>query len=326
MDSQNTDVAGVSYIQYFFAERIGWTLRNRYPIDIGIDADVEQKKDGIYTGKHIALQIKSGTSYLKVKQNGKITFIIDDWHFKYWLSSDRPVIILFFDPKSKNIYWEQVKESYISQTKKNHKIEINTQNILSEKSIPELEDIITTYIPKNFQNQNEEIKYDYALSCFEECAVSMEHILINVQDYISRQNELTNRMEKSDITSLTSFNQAFCKTCDNFRNRISNEKEILIPSYHNATFYLNKLVDEIKSEEKEELKSLIEKHIGLINKNISIWEKFISDMKKGIHSNIPLIFQRSIKNCITVIKDFIYSLQSLLSFMEETYDKLLLKK
>ena len=73
MDYIDKDIAGVGGVMTAFA-KIGWTLRERGRIDHGIDADVEMKIDGEYQSKHIALQIKSGGSYLKTKKNGKISF------------------------------------------------------------------------------------------------------------------------------------------------------------------------------------------------------------------------------------------------------------
>lgn len=90
-------------------------FREREHTDMGIDADVEQKVGNTLTSQHIALQIKSGQSYLKENKNGKIYFYIDSWHYKYWLQSDRPVLILFYDDILDRVIWEQVCLTHLNR-------------------------------------------------------------------------------------------------------------------------------------------------------------------------------------------------------------------
>jgi len=167
---------------------MGWTLRERGRIDYGIDADVEQKENSSFTNKHIALQIKSGDSYVKNKDsNGNVVFYIDEWHYKYWLQSDRPVIILFYDTEKDAIIWDQICLSKIKDTPKYHKIEVNPGKILSACSKPELEDLIYNHKPHTFfPIKDEYLNVDYSIHCFAEANESLD--VINSEFALFRTN------------------------------------------------------------------------------------------------------------------------------------------
>lgn len=70
ISTYNTERLGVSAIEHQF-QRMGWVFREREHTDMGIDADVEQKVGNTLTSQHIALQIKSGQSYLKENKTEK---------------------------------------------------------------------------------------------------------------------------------------------------------------------------------------------------------------------------------------------------------------
>lgn len=110
---------------------INWIFRERGHTDFGIDADMEEavlyENEYRLTNRHIAIQIKSGDSYIKKDKKGQYYFDIDDIdHANYWLGSDRPVIVMVFEaPNMSNcystspdedglfgkVYWAQIKPS-----------------------------------------------------------------------------------------------------------------------------------------------------------------------------------------------------------------------
>ena len=156
---------GVNAVDSAFLD-MGWVFRETPHTDYGIDGDVEIRKNGELTGKHLALQIKSGDSYLKENKNGKITFYIDEWHYKYWLQYDRPVIILFYDDQSSNVIWEQVRLANIQNTTKQFKIEICPSKTLSRESIDEMQNIVEAYEPhKIFQLNKACLTDEYLKYC-----------------------------------------------------------------------------------------------------------------------------------------------------------------
>ena len=71
-----TEREGVAAVQQCLTQ-MGWIFRENPHTDYGIDGDVEQVMNDEPTNSHIALQIKSGPSYLKENREGNITFYID---------------------------------------------------------------------------------------------------------------------------------------------------------------------------------------------------------------------------------------------------------
>src|SRR5437899_909176 len=59
-----TEKLGINAVERIFLD-FGWIFRRQTEDDYGIDAIVEVAKDGLPTGRLIALQIKSGASYFK---------------------------------------------------------------------------------------------------------------------------------------------------------------------------------------------------------------------------------------------------------------------
>lgn len=311
MDSNDIDVAGVAFITSFFATNFGWIVRNRQPIDVGIDADVEQKKDGRYTGKHIALQIKSGESYQKVNKSGNFSFIIDDWHYKYWFASDRPVLLLFYNPKNKQIIWEQVKKVNVASTKKNHKIEICPKKILKKESLSELEDILNNFTPVNSEIIDINIlTYDYAYYCYREAnhsALDVVNGFKNFVDEIQRQIISPNPkiLENVFIT---------------YQRRFAIASELFIQKFLQVCHYINILT---KNENSLEIKSLLNRMIEIIESNIKIWDTNKLALRKINHPNFPFSVKRAGNNYISIIEDYIYDLKSTNSFLISIKTRLL---
>lgn len=163
---------------------INWVFRERGHSDFGIDADMEESvlegDEYHLTNRHIAIQIKSGESYVKFDQNrGFYYFDIDSVnHANYWLGSDRPVVVMVYEaPKDfdgdlktldkdelfGSVYWAQIKlsnfEKVQNRNSKNDKDPEATDNAkhiyarvyLTEKftsdSATVFSNIISSYIP-----------------------------------------------------------------------------------------------------------------------------------------------------------------------------------
>jgi len=76
--------------------------------DIGNDAYLEFIEDEEATGCCIAVQIKSGDSY--VASNGSFVLKTDRDHFEYWHSHVLPVAAIIYSPTQKRALWCDVKE------------------------------------------------------------------------------------------------------------------------------------------------------------------------------------------------------------------------
>lgn len=77
----------------------------------GIDGEIEFKNDnGKPSGKRIYMQLKSGDSYLSLRQDGKRSFYISKLeHLEYWKRQPYPVYLIVRDGERK-MYWKNATE------------------------------------------------------------------------------------------------------------------------------------------------------------------------------------------------------------------------
>ena len=77
--------------------------------DVGIDGQIEYVNDaGEATGHVVAVQVKSGSAYVKLKDN-YIRFQPDEKHRLYWENFPLPVIVVIYDPATGKAYWEDAR-------------------------------------------------------------------------------------------------------------------------------------------------------------------------------------------------------------------------
>lgn len=172
----STDRIGEAVLDLCFLKKIGWIIRSINKSDMGIDANVEQVRNGNPTGKYISIQLKTGLGNVYETENEYI-FYFNQIHYEYWLSSSIPVIIVLCDPDEEVIFWELIKKKNIKSTNKNYKIHIRKNHILNENSIEELESIIDTY-QANFQLPNDDDLenidiVEYAEDLFSTCSEAL---------------------------------------------------------------------------------------------------------------------------------------------------------
>ncbi len=117
------DRKGVSYVQLAF-EEMGHIFREQSVSDYGIDAHVEIVSDQKATGRLLALQIKSGSSWFKEKNDNGIVFREDMAHLEYWLHHSLAVIVVLYDPDTKTAFWQVVNDDNAVITGKGWKIEV----------------------------------------------------------------------------------------------------------------------------------------------------------------------------------------------------------
>lgn len=103
-------------------ERAGYIFREQAISDYGIDAHVELVEGNNATGKLIALQIKSGSSWFKEEDSGGFIFRGDNEHLTYWLEHSLPVIIVLCDNENAQCYWQAITPENVIHTKKAWKI------------------------------------------------------------------------------------------------------------------------------------------------------------------------------------------------------------
>ena len=128
---------GVAALDTYFSSH-GWLFREQLTHDYGIDAHVEIV-DGLYpSGKIIAFQIKSGLSFFGEESAEGFVFRSDDKHVGYWLNHAMPVVLILFQPESKQLFWQHIGKDTVESTGKNWKVLVPKAHelVVGDKTLP----------------------------------------------------------------------------------------------------------------------------------------------------------------------------------------------
>lgn len=128
-ESPQTERLGVAELDYFFSKH-GWLFREQPTHDYGIDAHIEIVKNQRPTGKMVAVQIKSGTSFFSEEKEDSFIFRADDKHITYWIGHSMPVILVIYNPYTKQAFWKHISRDHIEKTGKNWKTNIPKASML----------------------------------------------------------------------------------------------------------------------------------------------------------------------------------------------------
>lgn len=90
--------------------------------DIGVDGVIEFVKDGEASGLLLAIQVKSGDSYL-ADDRDRFIIPVDETHIEYWQRFMLPVVLICYSPSRKLAAWQAIKE-YIQYQSQRGKVSI----------------------------------------------------------------------------------------------------------------------------------------------------------------------------------------------------------
>jgi hypothetical protein len=117
--------AGVHIVGKIVSRDLGWIFRDQPVADYGIDAHIEVVDDaGQPTGRLLALQIKTGSSYARDRFSSA-----NLRHLTYWLEHSLPVLVVIVDEDTETAYWRVVSEP-IERTESGWSIEVSQENVL----------------------------------------------------------------------------------------------------------------------------------------------------------------------------------------------------
>ena len=111
---RTTDVTaeiGVNVVSTIVNDEFGWIFRRTHQEhDFGVDGYIDYvNSEGGVTGKFLAVQIKTGKSYLS--KNGSIHWYKDTKeHLNYFLNLPTPIVLIICDPESKECFWAELKK------------------------------------------------------------------------------------------------------------------------------------------------------------------------------------------------------------------------
>lgn len=103
-----TERLGVNYVERQVIKS-GCIWREVTMHDVGIDGHIEYVYDGLATGHSVAVQIKTGVSYMKEGADGFLEFAPAPKHRSYWERSPYPVILILVDPDAEIAYWADAR-------------------------------------------------------------------------------------------------------------------------------------------------------------------------------------------------------------------------
>ena len=113
-------------------EEIGFVFRNQPIANYGIDAIIEPKGERYLSGKMIAVQIKSGESFLDEGKEDYVVFRGDSTHYNYWINHALPVIVVLHNPLTGEIIWECITRETAIKCKTGWKTNIPRKQVLKD--------------------------------------------------------------------------------------------------------------------------------------------------------------------------------------------------
>ena len=147
MNTDDQGDIGLYSVGAVISKEFKWIFRPQPFRDKGIDAHIEINSQNYNGTGLIALQIKSGLSYFKEKNEKSYIFREDFRVLDYWLSYPIPVIIMLHHP-DETIYWQIINEKNISRLDKGWKIEVPFKNTLTINNKENISNHCRFYINK----------------------------------------------------------------------------------------------------------------------------------------------------------------------------------
>lgn len=144
-DKDRTERQGVHLVGLLL-ERAGLAEREQATNDYGIDSVAELIEDEIATGRLLAIQIKSGPSYLQEKKDGHFIYRPDAAHVTYWLAHSLPVILCLCDIENEIVYWQRLAVDTLEKTGIGYKVAVPETQVLDEDARSKLAEAMTPYV------------------------------------------------------------------------------------------------------------------------------------------------------------------------------------
>jgi hypothetical protein len=116
----NTEEIGINVIHKIITQDYGWIFREKTKRDIGIDAEIETKAEGLI----IQVQIKTGAGNFKILKSNPngLTFYVNNYHYQYWTNLKSPILFIAHIPESKKTYWQVVNSNNLVKANKRWKL------------------------------------------------------------------------------------------------------------------------------------------------------------------------------------------------------------
>lgn len=132
LDTYPTERLGISAVQAYAARR-KQIWRETDTGDVGIDGHFEfVSPEGYATGRLVAVQVKSGSSYFKHQIDNGWKFYPGAAHRNYWEGFALPVLIVLHDPEANKTYWADARQAFRTPGAVDAFVEVPAENHLEE--------------------------------------------------------------------------------------------------------------------------------------------------------------------------------------------------
>lgn len=187
--TSNTADIGINYVSHIINDKIGWIFRrNPQEYDFGIDGYIDIiEPDGSVTGKSVAIQIKTGTSYFREDSHGDVVFYGELKHLNYYANLDIPVIIVLHNPETDLTIWESFDLNKIDTSEKNWKCSLSKNKTFDKSSKKDILQLVPeTHNVQEFAKKQTKINNEILKSDFIWYAIPKDDILnMNTNDFIN---------------------------------------------------------------------------------------------------------------------------------------------
>lgn len=209
-DSHRKGEIGVSILKLIIERQLKWQFRvNHKEHDFGIDAYLDIINDSNQlTGKTIAIQIKTGGSYFKEKNENGYVYRGSIEHLNFYLNHDIPVLIVLVNDELEVAYWCHVDFKKTIRSGGNWKITIPFNQLISPTSKEELLKYVSPLVDyvsqlEQFWNENEELRNSDKIAILIGRDQIESKSIVEITDLIDRlhlnEELVDNIQEKVDI-------------------------------------------------------------------------------------------------------------------------------
>ncbi len=149
---------GVNIVSTIFNDQFGWVFRRTHQEhDFGVDGYIDYvTPTGDVTGQFIAVQIKTGKSYLSNK-GSHYWYKDTKEHLNYFLNLPTPVLLIICDPEKGICYWGKLDKNIIDFSDNGWKQPIPKEQILNVNHLGEITNlfgIIEDHVSEFEQDQS----------------------------------------------------------------------------------------------------------------------------------------------------------------------------
>jgi hypothetical protein len=131
---------GINTVSTIFNDDYGWVFRRTHQEhDFGVDGYVDYVSPaGSVTGQFIAVQVKTGKSYLA--SSGQMHWYRDSKeHLNYFLNLPTPLLLIICDPENKECYWSLLEKEKVDYSETGWRHPIPKEKKLCKNSMNEIQ-------------------------------------------------------------------------------------------------------------------------------------------------------------------------------------------